>query len=108
MRGGENGEDGTVDSGMGTGLRGAGVCNALGDPTLELRDGNGTLLVANNNWQDDAAQEAELTTAGLAPTNPLESGIAATLPPGLYTALLAGLNNGTGIGLVEVYDLGAP
>ena len=32
----------------------------------------------------------------------------ATLPPGLYTALLAGVNNGTGIGLVEVYDLGAP
>jgi hypothetical protein len=38
----------------------------------------------------------------------LESGIAATLPPGLYTALLAGLNNGIGIGLVEVYDRGAP
>ena len=38
---------------------------------------------------------------------PLESGIAATLPPGLYTALLAGANNGTGIGVVEVYDRGA-
>jgi hypothetical protein len=36
----------------------------------------------------------------------MEAGIAATLPPGLYTALLAGLNGGTGIGLVEVYDLG--
>jgi hypothetical protein len=45
---------------------------------------------------------------GLAPGDNLESGIAATLPPGLYTALLAGLNNGTGVGLVEVYDLGAP
>ena len=30
------------------------------------------------------------------------------LPAGLYTALLAGLNNGIGIGLVEVYDFGAP
>jgi hypothetical protein len=29
-----------------------------------------------------------------------------TLPPGPYTALLAGLNDGTGVGLVEVYDLG--
>jgi hypothetical protein len=48
------------------------------------------------------------TSAPAAPTNPLESGIAMTLPPGLYTALLAGLNNGTGVGLVEVYDLGAP
>jgi hypothetical protein len=46
--------------------------------------------------------------AGLAPTNDLESAMAATLPPGLYTAILAGVNNGTGVGLVEVYDRGAP
>lgn len=46
--------------------------------------------------------------AGLAPTDPLESGLAATLPPGPSTALLAGSNNGTGVGVVEVYDLGAP
>jgi hypothetical protein len=78
----------------------------LANPTLELRDSNGTLLVANNDWQDNSAQAAELTAAGLAPTNALESGIAATLPPGLYTALLAGLNNGTGLGLVEIYDRG--
>ena len=78
----------------------------LANPTLELRDSNGTLLIANNDWQDDPVQAAELIAAGLAPTNNLESGIAATLPPGLYTALLAGLNNGTGIGVVEVYDLG--
>ena len=44
---------------------------------------------------------------GLAPTNNLDAAIVATLPPGLYTALLAGRNNGTGLGLVEVYDLGA-
>jgi hypothetical protein len=78
----------------------------LANPVLELRDSNGTLLIANNDWQDNPAQAAELIADGLAPTNALESGITATLPPGLYTALLAGLNNGTGIGLVEVYDLG--
>jgi hypothetical protein len=50
---------------------------------------------------------AELIAAGLAPRNDLESAIAATLPPGLYTALLAGRDSGTGLGLVEVYDLGA-
>jgi hypothetical protein len=82
------------------------VPNALADPTLELRDNNGALLAANNDWQENQAQAAELTNAGLAPTNNLESGIAATLPPGLYTALLSGVNNGTGIGLVEVYDRG--
>jgi hypothetical protein len=80
----------------------------LADPTLELRDGNGTLLVSNNDWQDNPVQAAEITAAGLAPTNTREAAIAATLPPGLYTALLAGLNNGTGIGVVEVYDRGAP
>jgi hypothetical protein len=78
----------------------------LADPTLELRDSNGALLIAGNDWQDNPAQAALLTAAGLAPTNHLEAGIYATLPPGLYTALLAGLNGGTGIGLVEVYDLG--
>jgi integrase/recombinase XerD len=51
---------------------------------------------------------AELTAAGLAPRNNLESGIAASLPPGLFTALLAGLSNGTGVGVIEVYDLGTP
>ena len=49
-----------------------------------------------------------LTAAGLAPTNNLESGIAAMLPPGPYTALLGGVNNGIGVGLVEVYDRGGP
>ena len=48
----------------------------------------------------------EINAAGLAPTNSLESALAATLPPGLYTALLSGVNNGTGIGVVEVYDRG--
>jgi len=93
--------------GIGPSLIAVGVTNALPDPTLELRDGNGALLMANNDWQDDPAQAAELTAAGLAPTNQLESGIAATLPPGTYTALLAGHNNGTGVGLVEFYDLNA-
>jgi hypothetical protein len=84
-----------------------GVPNALADPTLELRDSNGALLNSNNDWQDDPVQMAEIAAANLAPTNNLESAISAALPPGLYTALLAGRNNGTGIALVEVYDLGA-
>jgi hypothetical protein len=103
-----NGEfDRLVLRGIGPSLTDFGVPGALANPTLELRDSNGALLVANNDWQDDAAQAAELTAAGLAPTNNLESGIFATLPPGAYTVLLAGVNNGTGVGLVEVYDLDA-
>ena len=108
MLGGDSGDDRVVVRGIGPSLTAVGVTNALADPTLELRDSNGALLVANNDWQDDPIQAAELTAAGLAPTNQLESGIATALPPGLYTALLAGLDNGTGVGLVEVYDRGAP
>jgi hypothetical protein len=78
----------------------------MADPTLELRDENGVLLLANNDWQDNSAQATEITADGLAPSDTKESAIAATLPPGLYTAILAGVNNGTGVGTVEVYDLG--
>jgi len=103
-----NGNDRTVVRGIGPSLTALGVVNALANPTLQLCDSNGAVLASNNDWQDDPAQAAELTAAGLAPTNSLEPGIAATLPPGLYTALLTGLNTGTGVGLVEVYDRGAP
>jgi hypothetical protein len=106
--GGNSGGDRVVLRGTGPSLSAGGVANALADPKLELRDGSGALLMANDNWQDDSAQAAELIAAGLAPASPLESGIAATLPPGLYTALLAGVNDTSGVGLVEVYDRGAP
>jgi hypothetical protein len=106
--GNNSGNDRIVARGIGPSLAQFGVPNFLADPVIELRDGNGTLLVANNDWQDNPVQASELIAAGLAPTDNLEAAIAATLPPGLYTVLLAGLNNGTGVGLVEVYDLGAP
>jgi hypothetical protein len=106
--GNNSGNDRIVVRGIGPSLTPFGVPDALADPTLNLRDSNGALVIGNNDWQDDPAQAAELNAAGLAPTNPLESGIAATLPPGAYTALLAGRNNGTGNGVVEVYDRGAP
>jgi hypothetical protein len=73
---------------------------------LELRNSNGGLLASNNDWQETPAQAVELTAAGFAPINPLESGIATTLPAGVYTALLLGVNSSAGIGLVEVYDRG--
>ena len=104
--GGNPGEDRIIVRGIGPSLTAFGVPNALANPTLELRDGNGALVIANNDWQDNPAQAAQLTAAGLAPTNLSESGIATTLPPGAYTALLAGLNNGTGVGLLEIYDRG--
>jgi uncharacterized delta-60 repeat protein len=103
-----NGDDRIVVRGIGPSLAALGVANTLADPKLELRDSDGALLASNNDWQDVSAQASELTAAGLAPANNLESGLAVTLPPGLYTALLSGANNSTGIGLVEVYDRGTP
>jgi hypothetical protein len=68
----------------------------------------------NDNWKSD--QEAEIEATGLAPANDLESAIIATLSPidpavngsGIYTAIVSGKDNGTGVGLVEVYDLDDP
>jgi Ice-binding-like len=81
------------------------VPKVLADPTLELHDSHGTLLMSDDNWQDNPAQAAELMADGLAPTNNLESAIVTTLPPGAYTAIVAGKNGGTGVALVEVYHL---
>jgi hypothetical protein len=104
MLGGQSGSDRVVIRGIGPSLTNAGVPDALADPTLELRDGNGALLIANNDWQDDPLQSSQLASAGLAPLSSLESAIVVNLPPGLYTALLAGRSSGSGIGLLEVYD----
>jgi hypothetical protein len=91
--------------GIGPSLTQSGLSNVLADPTLELHDGNGAVLVSNDNWQDDQASAAALAANGLSLPNNLESGIFLTLSPGPYTAILAGKNGGTGIGLVEVFNL---
>src|SRR5262249_40662339 len=76
--------------------------NDLADPTIELHEPDGS-VITNDNWRDD--QEQEIIDSTVPPTNNLESAIVATLAPGPYTAVVAGKNGGTGIGLVEVYDL---
>ena len=84
------------------------VNGPLDDPTLELHQGN-TTLATNDNWkvndQTGQSQEAEIQATTVPPGSNLESALVATLSPGSYTAVLAGKNGGTGIGLVEVYDL---
>jgi hypothetical protein len=90
--------------GIGPSLGAVGVPDTLADPTLELRDSNGTLILANDDWQSDPTQAAQLITLGLALQNPKESGLVSTLQPGSYTAVLSGTNQTTGVGLVEIYD----
>ncbi|MGH7939404.1 MAG: hypothetical protein ACRD5Z_16995, partial [Bryobacteraceae bacterium] len=76
---------------------------ALQDPTLELHDANGNVLKSNDNWK--TSQEAAIQATGVPPTNDKESAIIDTLAPGNYTAVMRGNNNGTGVGLIEVYNL---
>ena len=111
-----NGETTTVWIGAGNGaarimiraigpsLAAFGVSNPLQNPTVSLRDGNGAVLSSNDDWaQNSNATEIYLT--GIAPSNQAESAVLMTLPAGAYTAVVAGANGGTGIGLVEVYNL---
>jgi hypothetical protein len=93
----------TIVRAIGPSLTDAGVADALQDPTLELHDGNGTILVSNDDWKAD--QEAEIIATGLVPAKDVESAVVATLAPGLYTVIVSGKNSTTGVALVEVYQL---
>ena len=88
--------------GIGPSLASAHVVGFLTDPTLELRAGS-TIVSSNDDWRN--AQEAEIQATTIPPSDDRESAIVATLDPGAYTAILAGKNGGTGVGLVEIYDL---
>jgi hypothetical protein len=88
------------------------IPNALADPTLELHDGTGALIASNDNWQTTIIggiitkdQARDIQNSGHAPSQPSESAIIATLPPGNYTAIVRGKNIIIGVALVEVYDL---
>ena len=85
----------------------SGVSGKLADPTLELHQGS-TSLASNDNWKtkpDGTSQQAEIEATTIPPANDSESAIVMTLNPGTYTATLSGKNGGTGVGVVEVYDL---
>ena len=81
------------------------LAGVLADPILELHGPPPFVTITNDNWKTD--QQAAIIATGVAPTNDLESAIVVTLPSNNagYTAIVRGVNNGTGIGLVEAYDL---
>lgn len=81
------------------------VTNKLQNPFLKLYNSAGTLLLQNNNWKE--TQQSQIAATGTAPTNDLESAMLAGLSPGSYTVILSGVGGGTtGVGSVELYDLG--
>jgi len=100
--------------GIGPSLAAAGITNALPDPTLELHDSTpgSPPIASNDNWQTTqiggvitSSQVAEISSSGLAPNDPKESAVIATLPPGNYTVIVRGANGTVGLGLVEVYAM---
>jgi K319-like protein len=88
---------------LGPSLSNSGVQGVLLDPTLELHDSTGALLLSNDNWKD--TQQQAIQDSGLAPSDDRESAIATSLAPGSCTAIVAGKNGTGGIGLVEVYEM---
>ena len=90
---------------LGPSLSSVGLSSVLADPTLELHNENGTVMISNDDWLSDPAAAAQLTADGLAPPDPRESAIFTSLPAGQFTAIVAGKNEATGIAIVEVYNL---
>jgi hypothetical protein len=80
------------------------VPGKMSDPVMELHDSNGGTLETNDNWVDSPNKQAIIDST-VAPPNNLESAIIRTLTAGTYTAVVRGVNNGTGIAVVEVYAL---
>jgi len=101
---GGSGSSTVILRGIGPSLTAVGVEQPLADPTLELHDSNGIVIAFNDNWRD--TQQAEIEATGLPPGDDHEAAIVAALPPGQYTAVLAGVAGGSGIALVEVYKIG--
>jgi hypothetical protein len=88
---------------IGPSLTPLGIQNALVDPILELHNGDGSLIVQNDNWRSD--QEQQILDSALPPSDDRESALIATLPPGPYTAVVRGADNSTGVALFEIYKL---
>ena len=88
---------------IGPSLSALGVTGALPDPVLELRNSDGSLLFANDNWRSDQEQQVLDTT--IAPTDDREAAIVATLAPGNYTAIVRDSSGAGGVALVEAYAL---
>ncbi|HXA09673.1 MAG TPA: NHL repeat-containing protein, partial [Chthoniobacterales bacterium] len=92
--------------GLGPSLTAIGITGALADPIIELHTGSTNAIIAeNDNWKNN--QQAAIEATGIPPANDAESALIATLTAGAYTVIERGKLNTTGVGLIEVYDLGA-
>ena len=95
--------------GLGPALVPFGVTDTLADPRLRLTPlGSGTTIAENDNWGGDPQIVATATSVGAFPLvngGSNDAALLVTLPPGSYSALLSGAYNGTGVGMIEVYEV---
>ncbi len=86
------------------------VGGVLADPQLAVYRQQGAILSSNDNWED-AADSAVIaaTSAGVGAfalnAGSRDAALQVTLEPGLYSARATGAENGTGVALVEFYDV---
>ncbi|HXE60755.1 MAG TPA: Ig-like domain-containing protein [Gemmatimonadaceae bacterium] len=97
-----------VVTATGPSLANFGIANALANPTLTLvRSSDQSVVATNVGWRS-AANAAQIQASGFAPSDPRESAILVTLPPGAYTAIVSGANGSTGVGMVAAYEVDHP
>ena len=94
---------------VGSGLAAQGVSGALADTTLRLFRGT-SVIESNDDWDahpEKAQLESFMSSAGAFALGEGsgDSAMFVWLEPGLYTAIVSGKNDRTGIALVELYDL---
>ena len=89
---------------LGPSLSAAGIDDPLKDPSFTVYDQNGFALAVNDNWRDDSSAP-DLEQDQIAPSDDAEAATILHLPPGAYTAVTVGADGGTGVSLVEVYNL---
>ena len=104
------GVDNIIVRGLGLSLQSPQLYGQLmDDPTLEVRNADGTLLAANDGWMR-ADRSEEIIASGLMPGWTGEPAVAITVGPGAYTALLSpqanGFYNPPAIALIEIYSRG--
>ncbi|MDQ6624612.1 MAG: hypothetical protein M3Y69_00520 [Verrucomicrobiota bacterium] len=90
---------------LGPSLAAAGVSPALANPSLELFSG-ATSLAANDDWKTNS-NAADIAATGIPPTNDLEAALLVRLEPGAYTTVVSNNGGSTGVGLVEIYEVGS-
>lgn len=86
---------------LGPSLTDSGLSNVLADPTLELHNANGAVMISNGDWQSDPVSAGQRT--GFAESERIRHLRPAAT--GQFTAILAGKNGTVGIGLVEIYNV---